>query len=99
MSQIRKLSELERMSKAHKSLVEFTAHPWKSMVLAALLALIGAVVVFDWIPGSANRVYFPGHKWVLASLCWVTAAFFLFCAVRGSGSAAGDKRVPTDTGH
>lgn len=77
------------MSKAHKSLVEFTAHPWKSMVLAGLFVCMGAIVALDWIPGSLNRVYFPGHTWVLSGLCGGAAVFFLFCAVYGRASVAG----------
>ena len=64
-------------------MAEFTDNPLKSFVLACLMVAMGVLAVSGWIPTSINRVYFPGHEWVLGAVCWAAALYFLFCAVRG----------------
>ena len=71
------------MPKLGQSMAEFKADPVKSLVLACLMVVIGALAVTDWIPASSSRVYFHSQEWVLAGLCWAAAAFFIFCSVRG----------------
>ena len=63
----------------------FAARPWSSLVLALLMLCLGALVLSGWIPSSPNRRYFPGHEWVLASLCGVVGLFFAHCARVGLG--------------
>jgi hypothetical protein len=45
--------------------------------------IIGVVVVSGVIPLSPNRKYFPGHQWLIASLAWLLAVLFGYCAAKG----------------
>jgi hypothetical protein len=66
-----------------RSVALFASRPWSSAVLALLFVVIGLVVVSGLVPESPNRKYFPGHEWLLASVCWILALFFGYCAARG----------------
>lgn len=66
-----------------RSVALFAARPRASAVLAVLLVAIGLIIVSDLIPTSANRKYFPGHEWLLASISWAMALFFGYCAAKG----------------
>ena len=61
----------------------FASHPGPSFVLALLTACIGLVFLSGWIPVSPNRLYFVGHEWIMAVLCWAMAIFFALCAWSG----------------
>ena len=61
----------------------FIARPLSSLVLALLLVSLGVVAVSGLVPASGNRTYFAGHEWLLAAVCWLMAAFFTFCAIKG----------------
>lgn len=61
----------------------FSARPLSSLVLALLLVLLGVVAVSRLVPASDSRRYFAGHEWLLATVCWLMAAFFTFCAIKG----------------
>lgn len=65
------------------SIALFSARPRSSAVLAVLLLVLGLVCVSGLVPLSPNRRYFPGHAWLLASVCWVLAGFLGWCAARG----------------
>jgi hypothetical protein len=66
-----------------RSVALFASRPLSSAVLALLLVLLGLVIVSGLVPASPNRKYFPGHDWLLASVCWAVAAFFGYCAAKG----------------
>lgn len=61
----------------------FVARPRSSAVLALLAILLGVIVLTDLVPTSPNRIYFYGHQWVLAGLCWSLAFFCATCAIKG----------------
>ena len=65
------------------SLEVFVARPWASVALALLCVIISMLSVSDLVPRSTNRTYFPGHQWVFASLSWLLAFLFGYCAVKG----------------
>jgi hypothetical protein len=48
-----------------------------------LLVVLGAVATSGLVPASSSRTYFVGHEWLLAAVCWLMAAFFTFCAIKG----------------
>jgi hypothetical protein len=66
-----------------KSVTLFASRPLSSAVLALLLVGMGFVMVSGLVPTSRNHNYFPGHKWLLAAVCWTLAAFFGYCAAKG----------------
>lgn len=61
----------------------FAERPRLCAVLAVLLIILGVLFVSDGVPASPNRRYFPGHEWLVASLSWVLAIFFGYCARAG----------------
>ena len=65
-----------------KLVVLFASRPVSSVVLALLLVIMGLVIVSGLVPTSPNRRYFPGHEWLLATVCWAAAIFFGYCAAR-----------------
>ena len=71
----------------------FASRPLTSFFLAALMVCVGIAFVSGLVPTSANRPYFPGHPWVMASLCWSVAVFLLYCARAGmSGNRLQEKK-------
>jgi hypothetical protein len=74
------------------SIASFVSRPRSSAVLAVLLVLLGIVFVSGVIPDSPNRRYLPGHEWLLASLCWVLALLFGYCARQGLTWTSGRSR-------
>ena len=71
------------------SLELFVSRPRSSAVLALLMVLLGVILVSGLVPPSPNRRYFPGHEWLLASLCWALAVLFAVCAFRGLKACSG----------
>ncbi|MEO6659939.1 MAG: hypothetical protein ABIN44_06405 [Burkholderiaceae bacterium] len=65
------------------SVALFSSRPLSSVVLAALLLVMGLVFVSGVVPLSPKRPYFPGHEWLLAIVCWALAVFFGYCAAKG----------------
>jgi hypothetical protein len=55
---------------------EFAARPWLSVVLAALLIIIGLLFLSGRVPLSPNRRYFVHHAWVMALCCGGLALYF-----------------------
>jgi hypothetical protein len=47
----------------------FSSRPLASAVLAILLLVMGLVFVSGLVPTFPNHKYFPGHKWLLATVC------------------------------
>jgi hypothetical protein len=68
------------------------ARPRSSAALALLLAALGGVSESGIVPLSPNRLYFPGHEWVLASLSWLAAAVCGYCAFKGMKSPPSSSR-------
>jgi hypothetical protein len=75
------------------SLAVLVARPWSSAALALLCVIIGIVAVSGLVPLSPNRQYFPGHQWLIASVSWLLAIFFGYCAAKGltSRSSSGEE--------
>ena len=72
----------------------FVEHPRGTALLALLLVIMGIVSACGLVPLSANRPYFPAHKWVLAALCWAVAISLGYCAA--VGLKTGPKRGPKE---
>ena len=77
----------ETMSR-RTSLELFVARPRSSAVLALLFIVLGIVSISGLVPLSTNRRYFPAHEWLLASLSWVLAVLFGYCALIGMKSGS-----------
>jgi len=65
------------------SLTTFVERPRSAALLAFLFVVLGAVSASGLVPLSENRKYFPGHEWLLASLCWACAILLAYCAASG----------------
>jgi hypothetical protein len=71
---------------------EFAARPGLSAVLAALIVLLGVLLVSGRVPVSPNRHSVAGQGWILALGCGVLAAFFANCARLGFGRRGRERR-------
>jgi len=65
------------------SLEVFVARPRSSVALALLCVVIGILFMSGHVPVSPNRKYLPGHQWLLASISWILAVLFGYCASKG----------------
>ena len=59
----------------------FSSQPWRSLVLAALLLLVGSLFLSGWLPPA--KKYLPGHDWFMAVTSGGLALFFGVCAFIG----------------
>ncbi len=59
----------------------FSSQPWRSLMLALLLLLIGYLFLRGWLPPAGK--YFPGHEWFMAVACAGLVLFLVICAVIG----------------
>lgn len=71
------------MLKDTRAVEVLSAHPRGCAVLSVLLAVLGLLFLTGWVPKSPNRLYFQGHEWLMATLCFVLTGFFVYCAVVG----------------
>lgn len=67
----------------------FAARPKASAVLSALFALLGLVCISGLVPTSPNRIYLPGHWWLLASISWLGSVFAGYGAFKGFRARSG----------
>lgn len=67
----------------HRTIAILSESPWGCLVLAGLTVVLGTAFVADWLPSSDIPRYWPGHEWIMALLCGLLAALFIYCAIVG----------------
>lgn len=81
-----RVREKEKSMSLRSSLSIFIEQPRSTALLAFLFVVIGVVSASGVVPLGAHRKYFPGHEWLLATLCWVCAIALGYCAAIGQKS-------------